>query len=127
MRLGPSARVPPRRPAHLAEASRAAVDPHQDWPERVRAQLAAALGCFAANPDLARFYLIAPPRAGAQITARYRLAVSRVIAALTEGTPADLAEPSQAVQNALGGGMVRWSCARCRRGRGSGSQSYSPT
>ncbi len=103
---------------HLAEAARAAASTHRDWPDRVRAQLAASLEFFAANPDLVRFYLIAPPRAGEQVAARYRLGASRVIAELTRGMPPGARRPTQAIQNALAGGMAGLIVGKVRAGEG---------
>ena len=45
---------------YLREAGAAAATAADSWPERVRAKLAAMLETFAANPDLARFCLLAP-------------------------------------------------------------------
>ena len=103
---------------HLFEAVRAAAAPHEEWPDRVRAKLAMALEIFAANPDLVRFYLIAPPRAGEKIAARNRLSASRALAELTEGMPPQSREPSEAVQNALVGGMVALVVRRVEAGEG---------
>ncbi len=91
---------------HLLEAAQARASQERTWPGQVRARIAAALECFAANPDLAHFYLIAPPRAGEKIAARNRLSVGRVLAVLTAGIPRDVQAPSQAVQSALVGGIV---------------------
>lgn len=91
---------------HLLEAAQGGASQERRWPSQVRARIAAALDCFAANPDLARFYLIVPPRAGEKIAARNRLSVGRVLAVLTAGIPQDLRAPSEAVQSALVGGIV---------------------
>ena len=91
---------------HLLEAAQARASQEQTWPSQVRARLAAALDCFAANPDLARFYLIAPLRAGERISARNRLSVGRVLTVMTAGMPRDVRAPSEAVQSALIGGVV---------------------
>jgi AcrR family transcriptional regulator len=92
--------------AHLRSAAAAAAEPYEAWPERVRARLAAVLGVFAANPDLASYVLIAPPRAGDEIAARYRRAMDEILAELTAGMPAELAarQPSSAAEHALIGG-----------------------
>jgi hypothetical protein len=84
----------------------------------VRAKLAAALEFFAGNPDLVRFYLSAPPRAGEEIAARYRLGATRVLADLTDGMPAKVREPSQAVQSALAGGMAALIVGKVEAGEG---------
>jgi len=91
---------------HLLEAAEAEASREREWPNQVRARIAAALECFAANPDLAHFYLVAPPRAGEKIAARNRLSVGRVLAVLTAGIPRDVQAPSEAVQSALVGGIV---------------------
>ncbi len=104
--------------AHLSEAALKAAAPFERWPEQVRAQLAAALEFFAANPDLVRFFLIAPPRAGEQISGRYGVAASRVIAELTHGMPSDVREPTAAVQSALGGGIAALIVRKVQAGEG---------
>lgn len=104
--------------SHLAEAARAAAASREDWSDRVRAQLAAALDFFAANPDLVRFYLIAPPRAGEEIAARYRLGASRVLAELTDRMPPEARQPTQAIQDALAGGMAGLIVAKVEAGEG---------
>jgi AcrR family transcriptional regulator len=104
--------------SYLAEATRAAAASHHKWADRVRAQLAAGLEFFAANPDLVRFYLFAPTRAGEELAARYRLGATRVIAQLTDGMPADVHAPSPAVQNALAGGMAALIVRKVQKGEG---------
>lgn len=91
---------------HLRETARAAAESDWSWPDRLRARVSAVLEAFAANPDLARFVLIAPPRAGEQIAERYRRAMDEVIAELLVDVPTDLAEhqPSRAAEHALVGG-----------------------
>ncbi len=104
--------------SHLAAAAQAAATHHERWPDRVRAQLAAALEFFAANPDLVRFYLIAPPRAGEEIASRYRFRTSRVLAEMTDGMPPDVRQPTQAIQNALAGGMAGLIVGKVEAGEG---------
>ncbi len=58
---------------YLHQASAAAAEPQSEWGEQARAKLGSMLATFAANPDLARFYLLAPPRAGDALAARYRV------------------------------------------------------
>jgi AcrR family transcriptional regulator len=91
---------------YLRQAAGAAAEPFEEWPERVRARLAAVLDVFAANPDLARFALLAPPRAGSEVAERYRRAMDEALAELTEGFPVEeAAEPlSRAAQHGLIGG-----------------------
>ncbi len=103
---------------HLFEAANVAAASQKNWPDRVRAQLGAALEFFAANPDLVRFYLIAPPRAGEKIAARNRLTVRRALAVLTAGAPSLAREPSEAVQNALVSGMLALVARKVEAGEG---------
>jgi AcrR family transcriptional regulator len=93
---------------YLREVATAAAEPGRSWPERVRARIGAVLEAFAANPDLARFVLIAPPRAGEEIAARYRRAMDEVLAELLSDLPEDLAaeRPSRATEEALVGGAA---------------------
>jgi AcrR family transcriptional regulator len=92
--------------AHLLEVASAAAAAEKQWPRQVRAAIAAALALFAANSDLARFMLVAPPRGGEPISGRYQLSAERALAQLTHGMPTDVAAPSPAIQNALIGGLA---------------------
>jgi AcrR family transcriptional regulator len=105
---------------HLEEAMRAAGEEEGEWPERVRAQLLALLEVFAANPDLARFCLVAPSRAGGEIAARYRDLLERFFAMLIEAKPPPPAarEPSDAVAEGLLGGIVALIVRRVEAGEG---------
>jgi AcrR family transcriptional regulator len=93
---------------HLGIATDAASSEQSDWPGRVAAKLRATLEFLAANPDLARFCLIAPQRAGEGVASRYRDGMGKVVAYLCEGMPAPPATkvPSAAVAVSLIGGMV---------------------
>jgi AcrR family transcriptional regulator len=88
-------------------ADEAAADA-DDWPGRVAAKLSTPLKLFAANPDLARFSLVAPQRAGGRVTVRYRQLMSQAVEYLCEGMPPPPAtrQPSEAVAASLVGGMV---------------------
>ena len=94
--------------AHLREAADRASAGVAEWPARVTAKLRATLEQFAANPDLARFALVAPQRAGGAVAVRYRTAMSRVGEYLCEGMPGPPATraPSAAVAASLIGGMI---------------------
>lgn len=107
---------------HLEGAMASAGEGETEWPARVRAQLEAMLGTFAANPDLARFALIAPPSAGGEIAARYRELLERLFAILTEAKPSSPAirEPSQAVADGLVGGIVALIVRKVKAGEGEG-------
>lgn len=105
---------------HLGEAAREAAAAESEWPRRVAAELAAALEVFAANPQLATVALAAPPRAGGEVADRYRVALERALAELTEGMPPPPAvrPPSQAVQHSLLGGIVALIVERVEKGEG---------
>jgi AcrR family transcriptional regulator len=103
---------------HLVEEVVAAAGDEDDWPGRVRAGIGAALGFFAANPDLARFMLIAPTRAGEEIAARGRLSADRALAQLKTGMPDGVGEPATSVQDALIGGMVGLIARKVEAGEG---------
>jgi AcrR family transcriptional regulator len=93
---------------HLRQAMIEAAVDEEDWPGKVQARLAAMLDVFAANPDLVRFTLVAPLRAGEAIVARYRLGLERLLGVLTEDRPAgdSVRDPSPAIEQALLGGMM---------------------
>jgi AcrR family transcriptional regulator len=93
--------------AHLSRSGTAAAEPFEQWPDRVAAKLRSALEVFAANPDLVRFYMVEPPRAGEEIAAHYRLRTSRALADLTDGRPPPPATHpvSEAVEYAMMGGI----------------------
>jgi AcrR family transcriptional regulator len=76
------------------------------WPARVGAELGALLDCFAANPDLIGFCLVAPPAAGGEISAAYRSFLERLLAVLTEGRPKRTRSTSPAAEYGLVGGLV---------------------
>lgn len=93
---------------YLCEVAGAAAEAEKDWPEAVRARIAAAVGVFAANPDLLRFCLVAPVQAGGAPAARYQSGVSSALRELSVGKPDPPAvgEPSPAVEESLMGGMI---------------------
>ena len=105
---------------HLEGAMVGAGEGVTDWPERIRAQLTAMLETFAANPDLARFALIAPPNAGGEIAARYRELLESLFTILTESKPPppDAREPSRAVADGLLGGIVALIVRKVKTGEG---------
>jgi AcrR family transcriptional regulator len=105
---------------HLREAATAAAEPHSEWTDRVRARLAAVLDVFATNPDLARFALVAPPRAGLEIADRYRRAMDEGLGELTEGAPTPAAAPqlSRAAWHALVGGGAALIVSKVEAGEG---------
>jgi AcrR family transcriptional regulator len=93
---------------HLRDAAMAAAAEHEQWQDQVRARILTTLEFFSSNPDLARFCLIAPSRAGDKIAGRYRQAVTEVYDELIGAMPVDIAAkaPSPAVQQSLIGGMA---------------------
>jgi AcrR family transcriptional regulator len=105
---------------HLSGLAAAAAAPFSDWPDRLAARFRVVLDAFAANPDLARFVLIAPPRAGGEITARFHLAINNALLELTEEMPPPPAVrvPSDAVQRSLPGGIVALIVGRVEAGEG---------
>jgi AcrR family transcriptional regulator len=94
---------------HLRETMLTAAAAEQEWPQRVRAGLDALLQSLAAHPDLATFFLIAPPSVGDSIAARHHLAMRELVAALIAGPPPppDSDEPSATQAEALAGGLSR--------------------
>ncbi len=106
---------------HLRTAAAEAAEAEEEWPPQVRARLEAVLEAFAANPDLARYILIAPTQAGNEIAARYREAMVRTLAQLTEGLPDgddSIQRPSPATEQALIGGTVALIVREVDEGRG---------
>jgi AcrR family transcriptional regulator len=105
---------------HLRKAAAAAAAPYESWPEKVRARLAAVLDVFAANPDLARYVLVAPTRAGEEIASRYSRAIDEVQLELTEGMPPEYADrqPSPNTEQALIGGAAALIVRKVNAGEG---------
>lgn len=106
---------------HLVESmSAAAAESGAEWPQRLRAALAAMLATFAANPDLARFFLAAPQAAGGELLARYRLALQRLLAVLTEAMPPPPAtrELSETAENGLLGALAALIVGQVKAGEG---------
>jgi AcrR family transcriptional regulator len=93
---------------YLRGAADTAAAEAADWPARVAAKLRTTLELFAANPDLARFSLVAPQRAGGPVAGRYRTVMSQAVDDLCEGMPGPpvTRAPSGAVGASLIGGMV---------------------
>jgi hypothetical protein len=107
---------------HLRDAATAAAAEHEDeeWQYQVRARIITTLEFFSSNPDLARFCLIAPSRAGDRIAGRYRQAVAEVYDELIGAMPAeiDAKAPSAAVQQSLIGGMAALVMEKVEAGEG---------
>jgi AcrR family transcriptional regulator len=94
--------------AHLRAAALEVAPAELEWTERIRAELGAVLETFAANPDLARFFLIAPSRAGSEVAARSRRVMIAALAEFTAQIPPPPAarEPSAEAEQALVGGII---------------------
>lgn len=105
---------------HLRIATDAAAAERTEWPDRVAVKLRATLEFLAANPDLARFCLIAPQRAGESVADRYRTAMRSTVDYLCEGMPPPPAtkDPSEAVAASLIGGMVALVVRKVNAGEG---------
>jgi AcrR family transcriptional regulator len=114
--------------AHLREAAVEAAAAEDEWPAKVAARLGAALAVFAANPTLARFALVVPPRAGGPVTAHYGEALERALGELLGGMPSPPAvqPPSQAVQQSLMGGVVALIVEKLEAGEGERLESLLP-
>ncbi|HEY2053228.1 MAG TPA: TetR/AcrR family transcriptional regulator [Solirubrobacterales bacterium] len=76
------------------------------WAARVRAELAALLGCFGANQDLVRFSLVAPPAAGGDVAGAYRDFLERILRILRDGRPKSSRQPPPASEYGLVGGLA---------------------
>jgi AcrR family transcriptional regulator len=104
---------------HLAEAMVEAGKGQRRWPQKVRVQLGALLDVFAANPDLVRFSLVAPPAAGGELTERYRAFLERLVTVATEGRPSSRAYRSlQGAEYAMAGGLAALLVAKVNAGEG---------
>jgi AcrR family transcriptional regulator len=105
---------------HMRIATDAAAADHDEWPQQVAAKLRVSLEFFAANPDLARFCLVAPQRAGEEVAARYRETMNQAVGYLCEGMPPPLATkaPSEAVAGSLMGGMAALVVRKVEAGEG---------
>jgi AcrR family transcriptional regulator len=90
----------------LCESMREAGEGERGWPARVRAEIESLLDTFAANPDLVRFVLLAPPAAGGEIAAAYREFLARLLAVLLEGRPQRTRKPGPAAEYGLVGGLA---------------------
>ena len=84
------------------------------------AKLEATLEFLAANPDLVKFLIVAPQRAGEEVAGRYRTAMAQAVEYLCEGMPPPPATkaPSDAVAASLIGGMVALAARKVNAGEG---------
>jgi AcrR family transcriptional regulator len=100
--------------AAMAEAA----EGERGWGAGVRARLAALLGALAANPDLVRFALTAPPAAGGQVAARYHELLDRLLATLAEGRPKSARRPSEAAEHGIAGALAALIVEKVAAGEG---------
>jgi AcrR family transcriptional regulator len=93
--------------ADLRQTALGAPAPGEQWPERVRAALAALLAALAANPERARLFLVAPATVGDQALERHHRALRDLIGDLIATPPGPPASPrpSEAREQALAGGL----------------------
>jgi AcrR family transcriptional regulator len=111
--------------AHVAGALReAAAQP--DWPERVRAELAALLGTFAADPVVARFVLLEPLAAGGAVAERHRASLRCFAALLRPEAPAKADAVAEAREQALVGGISTLIVRRLKAGEGGSLEELLP-
>ncbi|MGC1166406.1 MAG: helix-turn-helix domain-containing protein, partial [Solirubrobacterales bacterium] len=102
--------------AHLAGALREA-EGQPSWPARVRAELAALLGVFAADPTVARFVLLESLAAGGEVTARHRATLRCFAGRLRPEPPAAGAGAlAEAREQALVGGISTLVARRLQAG-----------
>jgi AcrR family transcriptional regulator len=93
---------------HLTELIATAAATEPDWPHQVIAALRAALDFFAAEPDLARLFLLESVSATPTIAVRFRQAVLTAAPPLALGR-SELAEPDSLLpetESSIVGGMV---------------------
>jgi AcrR family transcriptional regulator len=103
---------------HLFTVAAEAAATERSWPRRVRAAMAALLNSLAANPDLARYILIEPQRAGGKVAERFRSATEPALIELERGLPKRVKVPSPEVQDALLAGMAALVARRVEAGEG---------
>lgn len=106
--------------SHLLAAMAERGEAEADWPRRVRAELSALLETLAANPDLVRFCLIAPPAAGGDLAPLYERLLSRLGEQLTEGMPGSpqTRELGEVAERSLLGGLAGLLVAKVNAGQG---------
>jgi AcrR family transcriptional regulator len=90
----------------LCAAMREAGEGERSWPARVVARIDILLETLAANPDLVRFCLAAPPVAGGEVAAAYREFLVGLLAVLVEGRPQRTRKPAPAAEYGLIGGLA---------------------
>jgi AcrR family transcriptional regulator len=110
----------------LCTAMAEAGEGRRGWPARVRAEIDTLLGALAANPDLVRFSLVAPPAAGGEVAAAYREFLQRLLAVLVEGRPTRVKKPAPAAEYGLVGGLAGLLVAAAERGGAKALEALGP-
>jgi AcrR family transcriptional regulator len=72
---------------HLLEALAGSGPDARGWAAKVRARVSTLLDFLAANPDLVRFSIVAPPSVGGEAAERSRAFLTALVDQLTEGRP----------------------------------------
>lgn len=72
---------------HVLDSMLAAPGAGEEWPDRVRARLAALLDVLAADAAVARCFLVEPLAAGGEVAVRYREAMQLLAATLRPEPP----------------------------------------
>jgi AcrR family transcriptional regulator len=105
---------------HLVTAAREGAVGEGDWTGKVRAKLRFWLDALAANPDLVRFLLIAPGRAGEDLAAQQREGIERAVKEICEGMPPPPATKrvSKAVEVAITGAVTTLVVRKVEAGEG---------
>jgi AcrR family transcriptional regulator len=101
--------------AHLRDSLREP-EAQPAWPDRVRAELAALLGIFAADPTVARFVLLESLAAGGELAARHRTTLRCFAELLRPEPPAASADLAEAREQALVGGISTLLARRLKAG-----------
>jgi AcrR family transcriptional regulator len=93
---------------NLAQIVAEAGEGERSWTAKVRARAAALVAVLAANPDLVRLTLIAPPTIGGAILERQREFLQRLLGRLTDGAPSGrgYTRPTEEELEALAGAVA---------------------
>jgi AcrR family transcriptional regulator len=89
--------------AHVLDSMTAAPGAREEWPERVRARLAALLDVLARDSAISRCFLVEPLAAGGAPAARYREAMGLIAAILRPEPPPSQLDMEVRDQALIGG------------------------